>query len=85
MSERRDDREDLPPPTPFAVGERVTWIHTPRGGYGYTWPVEAEIVHVTPKRVRIRVALLSGEMVERTVRPEHLRRRRDRGQPARRP
>jgi len=84
MSERRDDRDDLPP-TPFAAGERVTWIHTPRGGYGYTWPVEVEVLHVTPKRVRIRVALLGGETVERTVRPEHLRRRRDRERPARRP
>jgi len=61
-------------PQAFAVGERVTWLHVPRGGYGYPFPVDAEVVRVAARRVRIRVEKQGGEPVERWVRPEHLRR-----------
>lgn len=60
----------------FAPGDLVTWLHVPRGGYGYFWPVDGEVVRVTAKRVRIRVAKRSGEKVTVSVRPEYLRRQR---------
>jgi len=43
-----------------------------RGGYGYTEHIPAEAVAVTASRIRIRVRRVSGEMVERVVRPENL-------------
>lgn len=51
----------------------VTWIHNPRGGYGFAVPVDAVVVRVGPKRVRIRVTLKDGRQVERLVKPESLR------------
>lgn len=51
----------------------VRWIHNPRGGYGFAVPVDAVVVRVGPKRVRIRVPLKDGRHVERVVVPEKLR------------
>lgn len=51
----------------------VSWIHVPRGGYGFAMPVDAVIVRVGPKRVRICVPLKDGRSVERVVTPESLR------------
>jgi hypothetical protein len=56
-------------------GMTVGWIHNPRGGYGFAVPVDAVIVRVGPRRVRIRVALKDGRQVERVVSPESLRSR----------
>lgn len=53
-------------------GARLTWLHVPRGGYGFAWPVDAEVLLVGPKRARVRVALASGETVERWVSRESL-------------
>jgi acyl-CoA hydrolase len=53
----------------------MTWMYSPRGGYGYTVPVNAEIVKVNRTTVRIRVQRVGGEIVERNVRPESLRSR----------
>ena len=55
------------------TGDMATWLYTPRGGYGYTIPVDAEVVAVYPSRVRIRVRRRDGALVERSVTPERLR------------
>lgn len=52
---------------------RVTWLYTPRGGYGYTMPLDARVLKVTAKRVVIGVRTRDGREVTRTVRPERLR------------
>ena len=59
----------------LAPGMTVFWIHNPRGGYGFAVPVDAVIVRVGPKRVRIRVPLKDGRHVERVVLPASLRSR----------
>lgn len=61
----------------FAPGQSVTWRHQPRGGYGYVIPVDGTVVRVTGRRVVIRVPLRNGTRVERRVRPEHLRPRKE--------
>jgi hypothetical protein len=53
----------------------VVWIHNPRGGYGFAVPVDAVVVRVCAKRVRIRVPLKDGRHVERVVTPASLRSR----------
>ena len=57
----------------FEPGQRVTWVHEMRGGYGYTERIPAEVVRVTAKRVTIRVRLQSGAHVTRSVKRENLR------------
>lgn len=61
--------------TELAPGMNVAWIHEPRGGYGFTTPVDAVVVKVCRHRVRIEVPLRDGRRVERIVRPESLRKR----------
>lgn len=56
-------------------GDKLTWIYTPRGGYGFSYPVNAEVVKVNAKTVRIRVARHDGTQVQRNVKPEHLKER----------
>ena len=60
----------------FAPGQRVIWRHELRGGYGYIERIPGEVVRVTAKRVIIRVGRhlnpYAIELVERSVRPEHL-------------
>lgn len=60
-------------------GQQLTWLYTPRGGYGYTQPVDAEVVSVGPKKGRIRVKHISGGLVEYSVKPESLRERKAEG------
>ena len=55
------------------IGMSVRWIHNPRGGYGFAVPVDAVVVLVCLKRVRIRVPLKDGRHVERVVAPKSLR------------
>lgn len=59
----------------FKVGQLVTWLYTPRGGYGYTMPIDARIVDagMVRKTVTIEVQKKSGELVLRKVKPENLR------------
>lgn len=57
-------------------GDLMTYDCTPRGGYGFTYPVNAEVVKVNRVTVRIRVQRRNGAVVERNVRPESLRPRR---------
>lgn len=54
----------------------VTWIHTPRGGYGYTMPVEARVISHSRRprtKVTIEVTTRSGGKVRRTVDAKNLR------------
>lgn len=53
-------------------GARATWIHTPRGGYGYTMRVDVIVVSVGPKRVRVEAPLERGGTKLVWVRPENL-------------
>jgi hypothetical protein len=57
----------------LSPGKLVTWIHEPRGGYGFATPVDAVVVKVCTLRVRIEVPLRDGRRVIRVVRPELLR------------
>lgn len=59
------------------VGMLVSWIHTPRGGYGYSYPVNATIVALSldGTRVDIEVQTRQGETVKRRVSYASLRRR----------
>jgi hypothetical protein len=56
-------------------GDTVTWLHVPRGGYGYSFPVDAVVVKHGPKRVLVEARTKAGEVVQRWVLPERLRRR----------
>ena len=63
----------------FSVGEQVTWLYVPRGGYGDIVPVNAVVVKVNPKTLRIRArraAHLGGAEAEKNVKPENVRKRR---------
>lgn len=59
------------------IGMLVTWVHVPRGGYGYAIPVDATIVKLSVDGTRAVVAVRtkSGARVERNVRTENLRHR----------
>jgi hypothetical protein len=57
----------------LAPGMHVSWIHNPRGGYGFALPVDALVVKVTKSRVRIEVPLHDGTRVARIVKPDSLR------------
>lgn len=57
-------------------GALMTWLHTPRGGYGYTMPVDAVVVtHARrPKTwVMIEVKRINGTLVKRRVDAAKLR------------
>lgn len=57
----------------LAPGMQVSWLHEPRGGYGFTTPVDAIVVKICKRRVRIDVLLHDGRRVERVVSPDSLR------------
>jgi hypothetical protein len=63
--------------THYEPGAVVTWLQELRGGYGYVQPVDGVVVRTTSVRVVIRVTTRTGEQVERAVRPEALRMRRE--------
>jgi len=53
------------------AGDRVTWRHESRGGYGFTFSVAAVVVRVSRVRATIRVAVCRRgvwELVEKRVR-----------------
>lgn len=54
-------------------GLRVEWLHTPRGGYGYTFRVPATVVWVERKRVTIDAQLARGGTKRVRVDPANLR------------
>jgi len=39
----------------FQPGDQVTWLHTPRGGYGYVYPIDGVVEKVGKTRVQIHV------------------------------
>lgn len=57
----------------FRVGQHVTWLYVPRGGYGYVIPVDGLVTGIGAARVQIEVKKQGGEMVKRWVKPESLR------------
>lgn len=49
-------------------GALVTWLHAPRGGYGYAMPIDAEVLQcLRGGRLRIIVTKKDGSRVRRTV------------------
>ena len=52
-------------PATLSPGDRVIYLHTDRGGYGFVARVPAIVVRVRPKRVIVRVATRDGS--ERTI------------------
>jgi hypothetical protein len=56
-----------------AVGRDVVWRHSPRGGYGYAYPVRVTIVSVGHSKVRVRAPLKSGGSKEILVVPRSIR------------
>lgn len=57
----------------FKPGDDVIWLHSPRGGYGYTFRIPGKVVGFGRCRVKIEVAKASGELVQRFVKEEQLR------------
>ena len=53
-------------------GDKVNWLHTPRGGYGYTQSIAAVVEGIGSKRVAISVMKNNGELVRKSVRQESL-------------
>jgi hypothetical protein len=54
------------------MSERAIWAWTPRGSPAYAHDVPAVVLMRTAKRVRIRVMLSTGKLVQRDVHPENL-------------
>ncbi len=54
-------------------GALVLWLHTPRGGYGYTVAIDATVVTARRSGVQISVQTRSGAIVKRTVQASNLR------------
>ena len=59
--------------TGFSTGQRVTWLHRPRGGYGYSQAIPAVVVRVTSCRVVIEVPTRAGGSKLVRARPSSLR------------
>lgn len=57
----------------LAPGMAVSWIHVPRGGYGFPTPVDAVVMRVCARRAWVKVLLRDGRCVPRLVDPENLR------------
>lgn len=57
------------------IGAIVSWMHVPRGGYGYTVPVDATVkaTNLDGTRAVIEVKKRDGSTVERCVMTENLR------------
>jgi hypothetical protein len=56
-------------------GALVTWLHVPRGGYGYVFPVDAVVVaHARRPRTWVRISVITadGRRVERRVEAANL-------------
>lgn len=57
----------------WSIGDRIDWLHEPRGGYGYIIRVPGVVRKVTSKRVQIEVQKATGETVMRSVMADRLR------------
>lgn len=54
----------------------LTWMHTPRGGYGYTYPVSAKVLSYSRRpssKVTIEIAKADEMLVKRVVDVANLR------------
>jgi hypothetical protein len=61
----------------YNAGDAITWLHVPRGGYGYVFPIPGVVVKVNPKTVKIRVKRVNGTEVDRNVKPENIKPRKE--------
>lgn len=41
---------------PFEVGDRVNWLRSARGGYGFVTPIAAVVLKIGQKRIQVRIA-----------------------------
>lgn len=57
----------------LTTGQHVTWLHQPRGGYGYIIPVPAVVLAVRSQRVKIQVSKRNGQAVCRWVQASNIR------------
>lgn len=71
MSEPRVTRERI---EDWKPGDRAVWSHSPRGGYGYVFPIKVEVLEVQTNRVKVRAPLSAGGTKDVFVKPENLRR-----------
>lgn len=57
------------------VGAIVSWAHVPRGGYGFTYPVDAKVIalNLDGTRAKIEVMKRNGDVVTRHVDTTNLR------------
>lgn len=55
------------------LGDMLSWLYTPKGGYGFTYPVDAEVKKKGRKKVQIEVKKINREVVLRWVDPANLR------------
>lgn len=53
-------------------GDKVTWKHSPRGGWGYVYRVDAVILSLGTTWAKIKVRKAGGEEVERRVKVSSL-------------
>lgn len=67
---------EVPTRGELEVGMELTWICTPRGGYGFSYPVNARVLGFGRCRVKIEVERKDGTKVARYVDRENLRWRR---------
>jgi hypothetical protein len=61
------------------VGDHVTWLHVPRGGYGYSMRVDARILAIHVKQATVQVKTRAGELARRRVALTSLREKPRRG------
>lgn len=54
-------------------GRLVTWLHVPRGGYGYVMPIDAKVIDVRGQKAEILVEQKDGRKVCRWVKISSLR------------
>lgn len=74
---RRHVTVDTGGPDDVFPGAAVTWLHTPKGGYGYIMPVDAEVEsHARRPGTRVVIKVWSrdkGRFVRRQVDASNLR------------
>ncbi len=59
----------------FKIGDKVNWIYTPKGSYGYSINIAAIVVEIGSKKIKIRVARQNNgqwQQVFRWVEPKNL-------------
>ena len=59
----------------FQIGDAVTWLRFPKGGWGYCQPIPGKIVKLSVNRATVEVAKVDGTPVKRSVKIVNLRKR----------